>query len=468
MIALDATSLGIAAVALALGYWLGRWRARAESRTAERERMHLSEVVEQQQSRLRQAHETSEQLRRTLLHIPDVAQRLTSVKTLREIPEHALDLVEELLAPRYAVFFRKGNEDLVVVGARGDTDLEIGARVRMGEGVVGFAAVRQVAFTAEDAEALPPRVREEHLSRGWPKAGFSVALPLTEGERVLGVLLVGPTREPNTQIRELGRTIALAASVAITRTAALNHQRLLAQTDGLTRLLNKTHVLGQLREALAADRRRRRPVSVFLFDIDHFKNYNDTNGHLPGDELLRELAKLLRRHVRENEFVGRYGGEEFLLVMPDAGKEHALGAANRIRRLIQDHPFPHRENQPGGRVTISGGVATWPGDADDPASLVKHADEALYESKRAGRNRVTAWTVPDLDEGNPRNFLAVEEGGVDLGTEPSGQASGDEDAPAEVELGPALDPDAPRPEPPGDDLPADPRTEPEDVPPERD
>src|SRR5262245_31351935 len=120
-------------------------------------------------------------------------------------------------------------------------------------------------------------------------------------------------------------------------------------------------------------------VSVFLLDIDHFKQYNDTNGHLPGDDLLKRMGALLRENSRENEVVGRYGGEEFLVVMPSTSKDVALRVAERIRGLVQSTPFEHAGEQPTRHVTISGGVATWPGDGEDVDSLLRSADSALYQ-----------------------------------------------------------------------------------------
>jgi diguanylate cyclase (GGDEF)-like protein len=193
----------------------------------------------------------------------------------------------------------------------------------------------------------------------------------------------------------------------------LNEQKLLAKTDGLTGVLNKTHILGRLRELIAGDERARR-VSVFLFDIDHFKHYNDTNGHLPGDELLKGLSALVKESCREGEIVGRYGGEEFLLVMPGVGKKEALGGADRIRRLISEHPFAFAGRQPAGMVTVSGGVATWPNDSADVEGLIRCSDEALYEAKRAGRNRVFAYSTPELATGGAIADGSAED--IDLAT----------------------------------------------------
>jgi diguanylate cyclase (GGDEF)-like protein len=230
-------------------------------------------------------------------------------------------------------------------------------------------------------------VRGTSLQVGVPAKGFSVCLPVTSGTRTLGVILIGPSRRPVPHWREVGRTIALITSVVITSATVLKEQRLLAKTDGLTGLMNRKHLLASAHELTAAN-----PpppcIAFFLFDVDHFKHYNDTNGHLAGDDLLVTLSRLLRERTRDNELVGRYGGEEFLMVMPGVDLEKALQAAERVRGMIARTPFPHADKQPGGLVSISGGVAVWPADGTDVPTLLRRADEALYAAKRAGRNRV--------------------------------------------------------------------------------
>jgi diguanylate cyclase (GGDEF)-like protein len=176
--------------------------------------------------------------------------------------------------------------------------------------------------------------------------------------------------------------------------------KITAEMDGLTRFFNKRHLEQSLNEIVyraacaaydqrsAADGKPVPVLAVFLFDIDNFKSYNDSNGHLAGDKLLHELAQLVNGAVRKDDVFGRFGGEEFLLVMPHATAAQGLAVAEKIRHLIEGHPFPFTEKQPGGRLTISGGVAQYPRHGHDAAGLLHAADEALYEAKRSGRNRV--------------------------------------------------------------------------------
>ena len=158
-----------------------------------------------------------------------------------------------------------------------------------------------------------------------------------------------------------------------------------------------------------------RILSVFMMDIDHFKQFNDTNGHLCGDELLKDMSKLLSDHVREGECVGRFGGEEFLFLMPGTSKSEALQAADRFRALVAGREFSGEEGQPGGRLTISGGVATWPIDGEDVESVLEKADQALYKAKRSGRNRVMAYT--------PHELASISESDLVFATDPLAEAA---------------------------------------------
>ncbi len=384
---------GAAGVYFATRYWKARAKALAEAAPPPRrqdDRAPLEELFE----RCRAAEETARALRRSLMQIPEIAQRLLGAPNLGQIPEVALDLVEELFAPSFSVFYRVQRGDFVAAAVRGVCEFELGHSLKKGEGVVGWTALRQLPFTPEDASHESRTVRERDLEIAKPRDGFTVCLPIQSGDETIGVILVGPMLGTLENPTEVGRVVGLLTAVAITSVQLLQREQHLAMTDGLTGLLNKRTILEYLSTRLIKGRQR--PISVFLFDIDHFKNYNDANGHLAGDDLLKGMGALIRDHSRDGEGLGRYGGEEFVLVMDDVPKAHALGAAERLRNLVERTNFPNKASQPGGNVTISGGVATWPGDGSDLTSLLGAADLALYEAKRSGRNRVVAYHVPDL------------------------------------------------------------------------
>lgn len=154
-----------------------------------------------------------------------------------------------------------------------------------------------------------------------------------------------------------------------------------SRTDKLTQLSNRGNFDEVLSDEFERSRRRRFPLSVLLIDVDYFKQINDTFGHPTGDEILREVAKVIGDSVRPTDTAARYGGEEFAVVLPNAGEEEALVVAERIRRAIEHHPWVHRA------VTVSVGAKTL-GDEPDPYTLTASADAALYTAKITGRNRV--------------------------------------------------------------------------------
>ncbi len=159
-------------------------------------------------------------------------------------------------------------------------------------------------------------------------------------------------------------------------------------TDGLTQAHNKRHLLEQLDNELNRSARHGRPLGLIMFDIDHFKKVNDTYGHLAGDHILREVAGIVRGRIRRGEVFGRYGGEEFALLLPETTAQGAVTLAQEIRALVANNDFVF-DNQriP---VTISLGVAQWNPAIRTAEEFIRVADAKLYQAKRDGRNRVAA------------------------------------------------------------------------------
>jgi two-component system, cell cycle response regulator len=163
--------------------------------------------------------------------------------------------------------------------------------------------------------------------------------------------------------------------------------RYMSQTDALTGLDNRRHLNERIDEMFAHAKRLDEPFSLVMADLDKFKSVNDTYGHQAGDEVLKQLAAILREEAREIDRVGRYGGEEFMLLLPGAQIDDAFAFAERVRNRIEGHTFTF----PGGTITrtASFGVASWPhnkiAEAED---LVRASDDALYVAKETGRNRV--------------------------------------------------------------------------------
>ncbi|HNW93327.1 MAG TPA: GGDEF domain-containing protein [bacterium] len=172
-------------------------------------------------------------------------------------------------------------------------------------------------------------------------------------------------------------------------TEQMQETALAAVKDTFTDTYNKPFILDLLANEMALVAKKQQPLAVFFFDIDFFKKFNDINGHLAGDVLLIELVGVTKRTMPPGAALGRYGGEEFLVVMPGMDRQNGLHWSEKIRHAIAEWPFPNREKLPNGQITISGGVAVFPDDETDALELVELADGLLYRSKRFGRNRIT-------------------------------------------------------------------------------
>ncbi|MDI3467959.1 MAG: Pole remodelling regulatory diguanylate cyclase [Pseudolabrys sp.] len=165
----------------------------------------------------------------------------------------------------------------------------------------------------------------------------------------------------------------------------------MAITDGLTGLYNRRYMENHLSTLVDQSASRGKPIAVLVLDIDYFKSVNDTHGHDAGDDVLREFALRVRKCIRNIDLACRYGGEEFVLVMPETDKAVATMVAERLRRSIASEPFAIQQGAKSLEVTISIGIAASTGATDTAAAILKRADQALYQAKRDGRNRV----VPD-------------------------------------------------------------------------
>ncbi|CAM3345894.1 sensor domain-containing diguanylate cyclase [Halomonas lysinitropha] len=155
----------------------------------------------------------------------------------------------------------------------------------------------------------------------------------------------------------------------------------LATTDPLTGLANRREFMSRCEAEVARARRFHRPLALIIYDLDHFKRINDTFGHNVGDRVLQAATKQIHRHIRQEDLHARWGGEEFILLMPECGLDAAMASAERLRRAIAQYAYPHQET-----VSASFGITVL-AEGDEIDGLIKRADDALYRAKAAGRNR---------------------------------------------------------------------------------
>ena len=159
--------------------------------------------------------------------------------------------------------------------------------------------------------------------------------------------------------------------------------------DGLTGCFNRRKLRSDMKTELARASRYENPISLLMIDIDWFKKYNDIHGHAKGDELLTKMANIFMDNARVVDRVYRYGGEEFIILLPETDKVQALSSAKRLQALVEKTPFEgEKESQPNEKVTVSIGVVSFPWDATFQDELLKIAHSALQKAKQAGKNRI--------------------------------------------------------------------------------
>ena len=305
---------------------------------------------------------------------------LRTTLDLEGMLEVVLDTAAVTLGANAGALYLLRGGDLRIEVARGyrppsDRSLAVG------EGIAGRVAATSAPVLVGD-EPRPVTPLE-------PEAETAVAVPLMRGDRTIGVIaLYGRTTlEPFTEddVSTLS-SFAGQASVAIENVLLHQETRQLSITDGLTGVWNRRYLELTLRKEIERAQRFGRPLSVLMLDIDRFKLVNDRLGHPRGDEVLIEVTQRLIGELRASiDVVGRYGGEEFVVLLPETASDGAVIVAEKIRTAIRDEPFHGAGDV---SITVSVGVSTYPGDGSTAEELIRAADAAMYHAKASGRDRV--------------------------------------------------------------------------------
>jgi diguanylate cyclase (GGDEF)-like protein len=288
----------------------------------------------------------------------------------------------------------EGSEVLLAHGASGlSAQDQAGAVFARGEGVAGWVA-------QHGAPALIDDVRKDPRYVSLPVQNINIAsllcIPLSMRAEVLGVMTVSSaktkafTREDEALLTFLGNSIV----------RDIENARLyqMAITDSLTKAYNRQFLLHRLPDEIERHKRYGDQFAIVLLDVDHFKRLNDQFGHVAGDYVLKELSRCLKKTLREIDALVRYGGEEFLMLLPKTDLEGAATIAERVRKTIEDHVFHHLDNRL--HITLSLGVGSFTAEETEQ-SYVDRVDRALYRAKQGGRNRVEVDRGEDLRAEQP-------------------------------------------------------------------
>jgi diguanylate cyclase (GGDEF)-like protein len=363
------------------------------------------EKIEGLQERTRELETENRSLQARLAELHTfltLGQSLAATLNPEELYRLALHLLGRALrVDAYALFLlEESGERLLLKAAFGlPAEEHLGLPLRRGEGLAGLVAESGQALLVPDVTAEPRGQAPEAL--GLPR-GSGLGVPLRRpGRELLGVLTAHRPDRHGFTLGDLDLAQAVAHQVAAALENAQLYQRTkeLSTRDDLTGLFNRRHFFDQLEKEVQRARRYRRVFALLLLDLDAFKGYNDTHGHLQGDEALKEVARLLLASTRRADIVARFGGEEFVVLLPEVPAAGAAVVAEKIRTAVEGYPFAGRHTQPGGRLTVTLGLATYPQDAAGGLELLDCADRAMYLGKQQGGNCLK--TTTDRDAARP-------------------------------------------------------------------
>lgn len=365
------------------------------------EQLKFRKSLEEKNTIIERTNRTLEQLVRNFSLIYEIGQEVNSIVDLDKLYAHIADTLKKYLKVQefaLLVFDEKG-EELHVKIAHGfpDPDAILRTTFSKGEGITGQVAETgkkiYVKDTSRDHRFL------NYKGERPPHTSSFLSVPLSYKSEVLGVINFA-RRGINTftyQDVKMLSQVAVQIALALANSRLYTRTRELSVMDELTGINNRRHFQQMLQMEWKRAVRFKRDLSIIMVDVDYFKSYNDTFGHLRGDEVLRKIGQLLKRNLREVDTVARFGGEEFVLLLPDTDKRGAIAVAEKVRLMIADHKFIADEHGDARTITISLGVSSYPGDVIEMDDLIDRADIALYRAKEKGRNRTECYSAPGAD-----------------------------------------------------------------------
>jgi diguanylate cyclase (GGDEF)-like protein len=346
-------------------------------------------ALETQKKALQESRNALQESMLALEHYHNVQDKFRGLLEMDAILQQAMELLVQELSPRQAFFLKYDPEQR------------------------GFQVCSPVG-TALQAGPLPARDDAEALTRLFdtsektvleldplPLYGLSfssglLARIMIDGELWgLIALLDKEARQGVTRFGDQDQLILANLTSILQKDLKSAHLFELATVDSLSRLYVRRYFERRVENEIKRSQRAEHVFCLLMMDIDHFKRFNDTYGHLVGDEVIREVAALIRQQIRGNDLAGRYGGEEIVVLMPETSQEAALVAAERIRSAIEALQIPALVGTKAApHVTISIGVAQYPQHGDTIPTLLEFADQGLYQAKQNGRNQVRLFATP--------------------------------------------------------------------------
>lgn len=367
----------------------------------------LPTVIEQVLDKQRLIEEREEAVRaleqrnKNLKMLNMVGQALTEILDLPQVIEKLLETAKNIIETEDGSVWLWDSEEegaliCEAVSQHSEYRSIVNARLRPGEGIAGWVAQQEesaIVNEVQNDERFATHVDE----LGGGQTRTLIAVPLRARDQVIGVLEVVNKVNGKFEINDLTllETLAASAAIAINNAQLFAKVQRMATTDELTSLRNRRSFFAMAEHEFERAERYDHPISAIMLDIDHFKKVNDTYGHAVGDDVLRVVAQRTQQQVREFDIAGRYGGEEFAIILPQTELCAATQVAKRLRQSVAEHPIKIKDGYV--KVTVSLGVAQSSGTKPTLASLLDQADQALFRAKEAGRNRVVRYGVEEQE-----------------------------------------------------------------------
>jgi diguanylate cyclase (GGDEF)-like protein len=372
---------------LGLDFVLEAWHADDPSSAAIL--AHLASA--QQGSRRGAAVAPGETTAKRLAVLIDVVRTANSILEPRKVIELVMEKIRQLI-PSEAwslLMVDEEKQELVFEAALGAKGRDVSSfRLKIGEGVAGWVAQSGKSAIINDV-ARDPRFNPRVDARTQFETRSILCAPLVSRGRTIGVLEIVNRRGGAFTRNDLDLVLTLVEPCAIAIENAILFQRTeqLTITDDLTRLFNSRYLNLYLGREIKRCKRHGIPLSVIFLDLDGFKGINDQYGHLAGSGTLTEVGAILAEGVRESDILARYGGDEFVVVLPETPASGALVIAERLRRAIEEHRFLEPQGI-AARISASFGISTYPDHALSPEGLIQKADQAMYRVKEREKNGI--------------------------------------------------------------------------------
>lgn len=323
----------------------------------------------------------------------EISRKLSSLLDYHKIMEIIIDFTHKYFGADFVFLWKwdEIKEKLILTRHRGVKSIQItNVKLKMGEGVAGRVAESKSPLLIPNLNKLT--MESEFKSMKVIKS--VIASPLTLQDKIIGIIVVADQKEDELSEEDLRMLSILSSLFAISLQNAKLYQdnEMLAITDGLCEVYNHRFFQEKLGEEIKRSARYKENLSLVMIDIDNFKVINDKFGHLQGDLILKEVARILKKDFRETDFVCRYGGEEFAIILPETDALGALTAGERARKFIDKNKFLALKGNKTLKIEVSAGVSSYPRYAQDKEGLIKKADNALYKAKKLGKNKVCLGT----------------------------------------------------------------------------